>query len=181
MSRRGAPRAMLGGQGGLTLESFEIQLCGEKGTLHHIMSACPTALAQGRYRWRHDQVLRELTDVVERERKKSRQRKNKGPQFTPFVKEERTEEAHERKRAKYHDLAEACTIQGWKTWIFPVEVGCRGFPAQSVLRMHGALGFKGRARKSAAQAPGQAAEKASSWLWLRQNEKAWQPSQTSSA
>ena len=33
-------------------------LCARKGTLRHIMSACPRALGDGRYRWRHDQVLR---------------------------------------------------------------------------------------------------------------------------
>ena len=43
--------------------------------------------------------------------------------------EERTEEAYERKMAKYQELAEACSNKGWKTWVFPVEVGCRGFPA----------------------------------------------------
>ena len=32
-------------------------LCAGKGTLRHIMSACPRALGDGRYRWRHDQVL----------------------------------------------------------------------------------------------------------------------------
>lgn len=30
--------------------------------LHHILCGCKTALAQGRYRWRHDQVLSELAE-----------------------------------------------------------------------------------------------------------------------
>ena len=95
--------------------------------------------------------------------------------------EERTDEAHERKRSKYQELAEMCREKGYKTWIFPVEVGCRGFPAQSVWRALGALGIKGRARKCSVQALSKAAERASSWLWLRRNEPTWQPSQTSSA
>ncbi|XP_052251742.1 uncharacterized protein LOC127858578 [Dreissena polymorpha] len=56
-------------------------------TLRHILSLCPTALAQGRYRWRHDQVLRMLADALERERKNNRPRKILGPQFLSFVKE----------------------------------------------------------------------------------------------
>ncbi|XP_053389443.1 uncharacterized protein LOC128552430 [Mercenaria mercenaria] len=153
-------------------------LCNGRGSLQHTLSSCKTALTQGRYRWRHDQVLRELADTLERERKKPRTPK-KGPQFIPFVKEggkkttttstsglldearswevrvdlgrklvfpdiiqtnlrpdivlwsqspkkvilveltvpweERTEEAYERKSAKYQDLADACNEAGWKT------------------------------------------------------------------
>ena len=40
-------------------------LCAGKGTLRHIMSACPRALGDGRYRWRHDQVLRTVADTVD--------------------------------------------------------------------------------------------------------------------
>ena len=40
-------------------------LCAGKGTLTYIMSACPRALGDGRYRWRHDQVLRMVADTVD--------------------------------------------------------------------------------------------------------------------
>ena len=41
-------------------------LCGAApGNLRHILSGCRTALAQGRYRWRHDQVLRKLAEHTE--------------------------------------------------------------------------------------------------------------------
>ena len=40
-------------------------LCAGKGTLRHIMSACSRALGDGRYRWRHDQVLRTVADTVD--------------------------------------------------------------------------------------------------------------------
>ena len=40
-------------------------LCAGKGTLKHIMSACPRALSDGRYCWRHDQVLRTVADTVD--------------------------------------------------------------------------------------------------------------------
>ncbi|XP_045202251.1 uncharacterized protein LOC123555724 [Mercenaria mercenaria] len=94
--------------------------------------------------------------------------------------EERTEEVFERKSAKYQDLANACNKAGLKTQVFPVEVGCRGFPAQSLWIKLGSLGIKGKVRKAAAHAVGKAAERASSWLWLRRNDKEWQPSWTSS-
>ncbi|XP_024141063.1 uncharacterized protein LOC112154399 [Oryzias melastigma] len=40
------------------------QLCQKRGTLEHILSSCSKALVEGRYRWRHDQVLRALADTV---------------------------------------------------------------------------------------------------------------------
>lgn len=36
-----------------------------KASLRHILSGCKTALSQGRYRWRHDLVLRKLAEVAE--------------------------------------------------------------------------------------------------------------------
>ena len=89
--------------------------------------------------------------------------------------EERVDEAYETKKAKYEDLASTCRDRGWKTWIFPVEVGCRGFPSQSVWKMMGAMGIKGKTRKSSVKALAKAAERASSWLWLRRNEQTWKP------
>lgn len=41
-------------------------LCPGKGTLEHILSSCPTALGDGRYRWRHDQVLKVVADTITR-------------------------------------------------------------------------------------------------------------------
>ncbi|XP_076844394.1 uncharacterized protein LOC143489330 [Brachyhypopomus gauderio] len=40
------------------------QLCQKRATLEHILSCCPKALGEGRYRWRHDQVLRALADTL---------------------------------------------------------------------------------------------------------------------
>ena len=45
------------------------KLCGKDGTLTHILSGCEVALAQGRYRWRHDQVLRQIALCVEAKRR----------------------------------------------------------------------------------------------------------------
>ena len=172
------------------------KLCGKKGTMSHILAGCPTALAQGRYRWRHDQVLCVIAEILEQARRKpqpskpqvssvqfirageqtssvKRGRSNilQGAQewemsadlgrkltFPPIVQttlrpdiviwsgqakkvilveltvpwEEGCEEAHERKSLKYQDLIMECREKGWQAWLFHVEVGCRGFPAQSV-------------------------------------------------
>ncbi|XP_069107314.1 uncharacterized protein [Argopecten irradians] len=46
--------------------------------------------------------------------------------------EDRMKEANERKQQKYQQLVEECQHRGWKTWCLPIEVGCRGFPGQSL-------------------------------------------------
>jgi len=63
--------------------------------------------------------------------------------------EERTDEANERKRSKYQELADLCRGKGFSTWVFPVEVGRKGFLAQSVWKALGALGMKGMTKRSA--------------------------------
>ena len=54
---------------GLTTDP-KCSLYDKPGTLEHVLSSCSTVLKQGRYRWRHDSVLRELADWLEKERKK---------------------------------------------------------------------------------------------------------------
>lgn len=61
-------------------------LCGKRGTLEHIMSSCHIALGQGRYRWHHDRVLRQLAHWLDIERPKERQETAR-TSFIPFVKE----------------------------------------------------------------------------------------------
>ena len=41
-------------------------MCEGHGTLQHILSACPRALGQGMYTWRHDQVLLVIAKAVEK-------------------------------------------------------------------------------------------------------------------
>lgn len=85
------------------------------------------------------------------------------------------EQAFKRKSTKYQDLLHDCRGKGWQAWLFPVEVSCRGFPAQSVWRMLTAIGITGRERKTAARRIGEAAERASCWLWSRREELSWKP------
>lgn len=47
-------------------EDVGCPLCGNnKASLQHILSGCKVALTQGRFRWRHDQVLAKLAEVLE--------------------------------------------------------------------------------------------------------------------
>jgi len=61
------------------------KLCGERGTLRHVLSACKPALTQGRYRWRHDKVLTVLANIVDNERRRKRPAKT-NQDFIQFVK-----------------------------------------------------------------------------------------------
>ena len=45
--------------------SDKCKLCGRKETTNHILSSCPTALQQGRYTYRHNRVLEEITDRID--------------------------------------------------------------------------------------------------------------------
>ncbi|KAJ8011882.1 hypothetical protein DPEC_G00062900 [Dallia pectoralis] len=46
------------------VESPACPLCFKRGTLEHILSCCSKALGEGRYRWRHDQVLKAITEAI---------------------------------------------------------------------------------------------------------------------
>ncbi|CAJ1075238.1 LOW QUALITY PROTEIN: uncharacterized protein LOC109089580 [Xyrichtys novacula] len=46
------------------VEAPACQLCQRRGSLEHILSCCPKALGDGRYRWRHDQVLKAVADTI---------------------------------------------------------------------------------------------------------------------
>ena len=74
--------------------------------------------------------------------------------------EENCEEAHERKRLKYAHLMADCKDKGWSVWLFPVEVGCRGFPAQSVWKLLARLDTQDNNKKTV-----EAAERSSCWIW----------------
>jgi len=69
-----------------------------------------------------------------------------------------------------------CKERGWHTWLYPVEIGARGFPSQSLWRMLRDIGVRGAQRKRAVGKLSQAAERASSWLWYKKDEKSWKPS-----
>ena len=61
--------------------------------------------------------------------------------------EENCEEAPGRKSLKFADPMADCKDKGWSVWLFPVEVGCRVFPAQSVWKLFTRLGVSERTPK----------------------------------
>ena len=61
-------------------------LCGGNATLNHILSSCKQALAQGRYLWRHNNVLRELAKVMEPTRLQANQKKKTQRTWINFTK-----------------------------------------------------------------------------------------------
>ena len=54
--------------------------------LKHILSGCKTALSQGRYRWRHDKVLRKLAETLEARRQQvNRENPPTSPKWIQFT------------------------------------------------------------------------------------------------
>ncbi|KAL7888874.1 hypothetical protein AOLI_G00038480 [Acnodon oligacanthus] len=176
------------------------KLCEERGTMAHILSRCITALTQGRYRWCHDKVLMTLDNTLEQERKKKRQPLWKITSIQ-FVRDSEEPPTTETRRTSLLQMAQSWEMKvdlggrlqfpqiaqttlrpdvvlwgkGWQAWLFLVEVGCRGFPAQSVWRMLTAIGMMGKERKAAARRMGEAADRASGLLWSRREELSWKP------
>ncbi|XP_075343502.1 uncharacterized protein LOC142401936 [Odontesthes bonariensis] len=210
-------------------------LCQKAGTMEHILSCCPRALGEGRYRWRHDQVLRVIAEAIStgistskhlqptrqaiafvRAGEKPQQlrsepggllatardwqlifdlgRQLKFPENIAVTTlrpdmvlvlettrqvvlleltvpwEDRIEEAFERKRAKYEELTSECQSRGWRTQCNPIEVGCRGFAGQSLIRALKMLGLKGLQNRRAIKNISDAAEKVSRWLWIKRGD-----------
>lgn len=81
--------------------------------------------------------------------------------------EERIEEAHERKLGKYQPLTQQCQQVGWRAWNLPVEVGCRGFPGQSLWSALSRLGIKGPSRRRLMANITKRGETASRWVWQK--------------
>ena len=212
------------------------KLCQKPANLAHMLSSCRVALADGRYTWRHDQVLKVIAEGVDTARRRERRVSNKlefisfqksGEKGTAAAKrehgilstaadwemvadigrrmsfpqqvavtqsrpdivlwsaasrqvvmleltvpwEERVEEANERKRLKYQQLVEDCQSNRYKTWCLPVEVGCRGFAAQSLWRAFRLLGITGGERKKLIGEICREAESASRWVWHKRDER----------
>lgn len=85
------------------------------------------------------------------------------------------EEAFERKSECYKDLVQDCRDKGWQTQLYPVKMAWRGFPARSARKLMTDVGLRGNDKNKAVQRLGDAAERASCWLWSRREELSWQP------
>lgn len=82
------------------------------------------------------------------------------------------EEPNKRKRARYSELVEECTSNGWQVRCQPIEVGYRGFAGQSLSRTFKMLGITGGSYQKAMKSVTNEAEVASRWMWIKR-EEAW--------
>lgn len=89
--------------------------------------------------------------------------------------EERLDVSHQLKKAKYQDLIDEASLKGWHATIFPIEVGCRGFPAKSVRFFLQKMGLAPKQLKTAVRDIAAAAESGSRWLWIKRAQN-WNPS-----
>ena len=215
------------------------KVCGHEGTLAHILAGCKVALAQGRYTWRHNKVLKEIAYWVEEQRKLNNKKKEEKPLFIKFVKEgekgrseelesksflnsardwelqvdlgkrvkipehimltrlkpdliltsnstkqmivmeltvpleERVELSAEMKKSKYEELISESAKSRWKTTIYTVEVGCRGFAANSLSNFLKDLGYRGKEKTNIIKKVELEAEKASNRIWNWSHMKQW--------
>ncbi|KAJ8338397.1 hypothetical protein SKAU_G00373630 [Synaphobranchus kaupii] len=80
--------------------------------------------------------------------------------------------SHQLKRAKYQDLIDEALIKGWHATVFPIEVGCPGFPTTSVCYFLQKFGLGPKHLKIATR---EIAETSSRWLWSMRAHS-WNPS-----
>ena len=87
--------------------------------------------------------------------------------------ENSVEEAYERKKLRYTELAADAQQRGWKAKVYPVEVGCRGFVASSTIKLLKDLGIHGQALRHTVRSLSEAAERSSQWLWMKRKDPCW--------
>ena len=88
--------------------------------------------------------------------------------------EHRVEVSSELKRVKYEDgVASAAENKGRKTTIYAVEMGCRGFPAYSMVRLLKELGYQGKKKKEILRKLRSITEEASLYIWKTSQYKTW--------
>ena len=68
-------------------DDTKCNICGiDNCTLQHIVSSCKKSLTQGRYRWRHDQVLRAIAGSLDEAINRANQNPRRNSQTITFVK-----------------------------------------------------------------------------------------------
>ena len=97
-------------------------ICNNKGsTLRHILNSCRKSLAEGRYRWRHDQVLKAIANIIDNEIRAYNSRQNVPVKQTipsvHFVKEGSAASRHTSVEKRYAILSRA------SDWQLMVDIG----------------------------------------------------------
>ncbi|KAL6484312.1 hypothetical protein MHYP_G00063570 [Metynnis hypsauchen] len=104
-------------------------LCTKPASLRHILTGCKTSLTQGRYTWRHNQVLKILASTLERKRSSINSQPlstYKTSWETAFVREGATAA---RSNSKPSERSQLCPARDWKMLadvgkqlVFPSEI-----------------------------------------------------------
>ena len=89
----------------------------------------------------------------------------KAKKFSLLSFEENFDWAHQCKLEKYEDLQEQCVRNGWITNIFPIEVECRGFIANSTSVFLTNLGLPPSDKRKYIEKIQDKALTASAWIW----------------
>ncbi|KAI4892962.1 hypothetical protein NFI96_004432 [Prochilodus magdalenae] len=92
---------------------YRLPLYKGRGTLEHILSSCPAALRGGRYRWRHDQVLRTVAETISTA--VANNKHTRSQRTVPFVK------AGEKPQAQ--STAAASLLSSAPDWELRVDLG----------------------------------------------------------
>ncbi|KAG7490126.1 hypothetical protein JOB18_028456 [Solea senegalensis] len=87
--------------------------------------------------------------------------------------ESSTEEANERKKLRYTELAADAQQRGWNAKVYPVEVGCTGFMAFSTIRLLKDHGIQGQALQQTIKSVSEATERSSQWMWIKRKDPCW--------
>ena len=105
--------------------------CGNKGTLQHILSACPSALASGKYTWRHNNVLKVIAEAVEQraERINAEHIPFSTKHFISFVKEGFKSRPHS-------SQPRSCVLSSANDWQVRADLGGSGcFPEEIAITL----------------------------------------------
>ncbi|KAL6460670.1 hypothetical protein MHYP_G00306360 [Metynnis hypsauchen] len=104
-------------------------LCAKPASLRHILTGCKTSLTQGRYTWRHNQVLKILASTLEGKRSSINSQPlstHKTSWETAFVREGATAA---RSNSKPSERSQLCPARDWKMLadvgkqlVFPSEI-----------------------------------------------------------
>ena len=101
--------------------------CGaEFCTLNHILTGCSKALAEGRYKWRHDKVLREVAKWTDLQRMKAN---SQNPITSGFINFRKAGEKHKRVKTAKNPFSILGRAADWelqvdlkKRLVFPQDV-----------------------------------------------------------
>ena len=87
--------------------------------------------------------------------------------------EENMGDWHEEKSQKYYPLCTSIRSNGWSVYFFAIEVGARGFCAESVRSCLRRLGFANKLCNKSLKSLSSVSLKCSFEIWLSRNSKSW--------